>query len=299
MINNSEVIYRELVENTPLCVKVFDKDGKLLYVSKGGREEHFLLDKSEEEIRQWDWMGTIKSEYQQAVKEVFDRVFESCRQEKIEFEHVSEGSNNEWCLGVISPINDEATGKVKYVLFYSVDISDHKKALEEIERDAMKYKALIDAVPLCIKWFDSVGNLISVNRHGREEHHLIGKSEEEIRTWKYMGCIKPEYHQLVNSCFAKALEGSESEFDIEHVPGTSTGRWCHSSLITVKDSKGEMKYVLFISRDVTEEKEGYEQRSKSIEELTKFKELSVGRELKMIELKEEIIRLRDKLNKNE
>ncbi len=153
------------------------------------------------------------------------------------------------------------------------------------------YKTLLDTAPLCIKLFDAQGNLVSVNKGAREEHFLLDKSDEEIKHWKYMDCIEEKYHDLVKESMKKALEGESSEFDMEHVPGTSTGHWCHSSLAPAKDKNGNFKYILFISKDVTSEKEAEIQKDENIKELKKLNQLMIDRELKMIELKEENRRL--------
>ncbi|MEK7581898.1 MAG: PAS domain-containing protein [Patescibacteria group bacterium] len=162
------------------------------------------------------------------------------------------------------------------------------KTEEELLERNDRYQALADAAPLCIKWFDTKGNLISVNKHGREEHFLTGKTEEEIKNWQYMNCIEKNCHEELKTKMKLTLEGKEQTILLEHVPGTSTGHWCFSNLVPVKDQSGQLKYVLFISRDITAEREADELRNKAIAELTKFKESAVGRELKMVELKKSL-----------
>lgn len=168
------------------------------------------------------------------------------------------------------------------------DITERKEAEDALRKNEERFRSLIDAAPLCIKWFDAAGNLVSVNRHGKEEHFLVGKSDEEIKNWKYIECIDEKYRDLVIESMNKALRGKSSEFDMEHVPGTSTGHWCHSNLVPTMDDAGTVKYVLFISRDFTAEKIAQEEKNKNLEMLEKFKNLTVGRELKMIELKKKI-----------
>lgn len=164
------------------------------------------------------------------------------------------------------------------------DITERKKIEKEFLESESRYEALADAAPLCIKWFDGHGNLISINKHGREEHHLEGKSEEEIRNWNYWSCIETHIHEELKKKMQLALEGKPQDILLEHVPGTATGRWCFSNLVPVWNA-GKVQYVLFISRDVTKEKEVGEKEQKDIAELTKFKEATIDRELKMVELK--------------
>ena len=48
----SEEKYSELIESTPLCIKVFDENRKMIFLNKGGREEHFIKDT--DDISKWD-----------------------------------------------------------------------------------------------------------------------------------------------------------------------------------------------------------------------------------------------------
>lgn len=127
MFKLAENKYRELVENTPLCVKVFDKYGKLLFINKGGRTEHHIDDG--QDVSKWDWIGTIKEQYREETKKQFDLALNG-KSTEIEFEHTPEGSNHTWCHGYLTPIKD-GKGNVESVLFYSVDVTDMKKEKEE------------------------------------------------------------------------------------------------------------------------------------------------------------------------
>ncbi|MBI4812419.1 PAS domain S-box protein [Candidatus Falkowbacteria bacterium] len=245
--------YRDLIENTPLCIKVFDKDRNLVFINKGGREEHFLVGKSDEEVRNWKWWETVKPAYQAEAMEKFKRAFEKGEEGRLEFEHTPEGSCHEWCSSLISPIKDK-DGKVKSVLFLSSDISTLKRAEMKAKQNEQMFKTLIDETPLCIKWFDKDGKLISINKHGQEEHFLTGLGEEEIKKWDYMKCIDDKYKTTVKERMERALKGEISSFEVRHPAGTATGEWCASSLIPVKNAVGEVSFILFISRDITGER---------------------------------------------
>jgi PAS domain S-box-containing protein len=114
--------YRELIENTPLCVKVFDKNGNLLFINKGGRMEHHVTEG--QDVSKWDWMGTIKEKYRLETKKQFDKALAG-ESTEVEFEHTPEGSDHAWCHGYLSPIKDKE-GNVESVLFYSVDVTESK-----------------------------------------------------------------------------------------------------------------------------------------------------------------------------
>lgn len=117
--------YAELIQTTPLCIKVFDSKGKLLFLNKGGRDEHFLTDS--DDIDNWNWLNTVKEKYHKIAKEKFDAALRG-ESGNVEFEHTPEGSKHKWCSGTFSPIKDK-NGIVKEILFYSLDIT----ALKDVE----------------------------------------------------------------------------------------------------------------------------------------------------------------------
>ncbi len=131
-LNEELESYRQLVETTPLCIKVFDAAGKLIFINKGGRKEHSIKDT--DDISKWDWVASVKKEYQPAALEAFKKGING-ETAHVTFEHTPEGSDHQWCEGLISPIKD-ANGKVKSVLFYSLDASAKKAAEAELAQKA-------------------------------------------------------------------------------------------------------------------------------------------------------------------
>ncbi len=264
----NEEKYSELIESTPLCIKVFDENRKMIFLNKGGREEHFIKDT--DDISKWDWVGTVKKEYQAEAIEKFKNAFTKGESGTLEFEHTPEGSTHEWCSSLISPIKDK-DGKVKSVLFLSSDITALKRAELEAKQNEQMFKTLLDATPLCIKWFDKNGNLISINKDGREEHFLEKLNDEEIKKWDYMSCIDADYRDKVKEKFEAALKGIKENILMKHIPGTSKSTWCQSEFIPVKNERGGVDYMLFLSKDVTQEKLIEEKRKKSQERMEETK----------------------------
>lgn len=285
-LKESEERYKTLLDTVPLCIKLFDSQGKLVSINKYGRKEHFLEGKSEEEIKQWSFLDCVAKSSRADIAKKMEMALQGQASEFL-IEHEPGTSTDKWCESSLTPVKN-SEGKIEYTLLVSRDVTERKKVEEELTESNSRFQALADAAPLCIKWFDPEGNLVDVNKHGREEHHLEGKTQEEIRNWKYMDCIEEKCHQEVKDKMHLALEGKSTELLLEHVPGTATGLYCQSNLVPVKDSSGKVKYVLFISRDVTSEKEAESQKTQNFGELQKFKELTIGRELKMVELKKEL-----------
>lgn len=120
----SEEKYRSLVETIPVCIKVVDVSGKVIFLNKYGREEHFIEEGGD--LTHWNWIDTMKKEYRGKVRTLYQQAVRG-QENRVEFEHTPEGSKHEWCYSILTPIKD-GTGKVRFVLIYSLDISDRKRS---------------------------------------------------------------------------------------------------------------------------------------------------------------------------
>ena len=76
------------------------------------------------------------------------------------------------------------------------------------------------------------------------------------------------------------------------------GIWLHLGS-PVRDENGDIIGILVRTEDITERKQAEEELKKRVDELERFHDLTVDRELKMVELKEEIEALKAEKEKLE
>jgi len=86
--------------------------------------------------------------------------------------------------------------------------------------------------------------------------------------------------------------------DVKHLPEFADREWCHLIVNPVFDKKGEVKYFVGISRDISERKQSEEILKKTVIEQDRMNKIMTGRELKMIELKKENAQLKMELERN-
>jgi len=146
-----------------------------------------------------------------------------------------------------------------------------KMAETETKKSEKLFRSFLDSAPLCIKWFDKDGNLISINKNGREEHYLEGKMEEEIKNWKYLDSIDEAYRPMVKEKMDSALMGETSSFEMKHVVNGSREQWCAATITPVKNDEGDISNILFISRGLSKEKIINEEREKNIKKTEETK----------------------------
>ena len=136
---NSDINLLGLMDASPMCIKLFDGKGNLIFLNKFGMKEHHLSEG--DDISKWDWMNTIKKEYQDEVKRKFSEILTGSPVEYVEFEHTPEGSDHLWCSGALSSVKDEK-GFITGVLFYSIDVSARKKAEKDEKEKSEEIKKM-------------------------------------------------------------------------------------------------------------------------------------------------------------
>lgn len=123
--------FEVLTNASPDCIKLFNLDNKIEFMSPGGLKEHGF--KSLEEAIGFDWTLSIVPEQRE---EIHNKIKESIREKKtvnLDVKHLPEFADREWCNLSISPVFDEE-GNIKYFLGISRDISERKKMEEKIKK---------------------------------------------------------------------------------------------------------------------------------------------------------------------
>jgi PAS domain S-box-containing protein len=196
---------------------------------------------------------------------------------------------------VVVTRRDDLSGKPIGYLLMSSDISDRKRMEEQLQLASQYARSLIEASLDPLITISPDGKITDVNEATIK---VTGVSREVL--------IGTDFFSYFTEA-AKAREGYQEVFakgsvtdyplTIRHKDGRLTDVLYNASLY--KDMQGNVLGVFAAARDVTLQKrtevELAEQRTKELErlaELERFQTLTIGRELKMIELKKEIEELK-------
>jgi len=283
----SEEKHRALLDNSSDAIMRFDKEFRHLYVSPSivdltGINPEKYIGKTRVDL---GFPADLNKLWHQAIQEVFD----SKKKNRIEFQ-LPNGKWIDWSL--VPEFNIE--GEVDTVLTSARDITENHLFRTELNENMERYRVLFnsgsDAIFVNHRLSDSEpGKFIEVNDvackmlgYSREELlNLTSKNISIIDSGEYLQIVK-ELNNLKHIIFESTLIGKDgNRIDVE----------VHSHLFKLNN----VLTVLSIARNITKRKKNEELLLVKTKELEMFNETMLNREMRVIELKEEVNKLAEKL----
>ena len=307
-VTESKRVMKEFAETKTLLDNILQSSIKYSIIGKD--LDHRILSWNEGALRNYGYtaeeilgknseiLHTREDVKSGAVKKLLDTAYETGLAEG-EFERVRQDGSRFSASVVVTRRNDAAGKPIGYLLMSS-DISEKRQAEEQLRSASQYARSLIEASLDPLVTISPEGKITDVNEGsikvtGAPREALIGTDFSDYFT-------EPEkaregYQQV----FAK---GSVTDYPltIRHRNHRLTEVLYNASVY--KDVQGKVLGVFAAARDVTAQKKAEaeiaDQRSKELErlaELERFQKLTVGRELRMMELKKEIEELKKRPGK--
>ena len=195
-----------------------------------------------------------------------------------------------FCLFNVSPLLDEKNEKIGAFAMVT-DITERKKS-----EDRLKFtQTTVDKAALNIFWVDpETGAFTYANEAACKS---LGYTREEL-----MGMHVPQIDTAFNEeKFAGLMETlqTHSHIETEGIHRTKDGRPINVLLSIVLTRLEDRRVIAVFARDITDQLKAENELKQKLEELQQFNLLVVGREEKMIGLKEEINGLLAQLGREE
>jgi len=171
--------------------------------------------------------------------------------------------------------------------------NNKKDIMEELNKSESLFKIIFENAPDGYFLSDLKGNFVYGNKTaediiGYKKSELMGKNMLKIGILSKKQAVRAAkrlaQHALVNS-------SDPGEFELNKKDGVKVSVEITGNVVRIMGKT----LVLGIVRDISKRKRMEEKLKIRNEDLEKFKKLAVGRELKMIELKKEIEKLKKKL----
>ena len=161
---------------------------------------------------------------------------------------IEEETLNGTFLVSLTPVFDE-NGKLKRIIHISTDVTEKKKAEQELLASESKWRALVESAPDIIFTVDREGTILYINSPPS------GLSVEEAIGTKCQDYVPPEYQETVNKSIQTAFQtGENSSIEIEARGPDDTLSWYTTKVSSIKQVE-EIVSALFITRDITDRKQ--------------------------------------------
>jgi len=169
-----------------------------------------------------------------------------------------------------------------------------ERRVEERTAELRKLSEAVEHSPVTVMITDKNGTIEYVNPTfsgvtGYAAREAIGQNPRFLQS----GHLPRSFYQ---DLWDTILSGKTWQGEFLNRKKNGDEFWESTSISAIKNEDGDITHFVAVKQDVTERKHMEEEMRQNVEELERFNKLAIGREIKMIQLKEEINALLEKVN---
>lgn len=240
--------YRGLAESVPLLVARVSAEGLVTYVSAALAKR---LKLSSEEIIGSDLCSLLPEEFKEQVVNMPSSL--SPEQPVSVFEHYYRAHYFKWSNHAVF----SASGQLEEVFILGLEITDQRKAEEELLRSNIHNLAMLEALPDLLLRYDRQGNYVEVKL--KDLHQLTERARFLYTRGQLIGTnvkevLHPEFSKKVLQAISSVLE--TEELHVVEYSYLVDGKLTHQEARMVKSGPDE---VLAIIRNNTDRKKAEEE----------------------------------------
>lgn len=306
-LKESENNMRLAVANSPIPIMIHDEDDNILQLSKGWTDFSGYTIKDIPTMG--DWTEKAYGSRSGSEKDYIDKLFEINETVKNgEWTiRAKDGSRRIWDFQS-TPLGKGNGGK-RILHSMAIDITEQKQGEEALRNSQQITEGIINSIPVRVFWKDlnlvylGCNKIFATDAGFASPKDIVGKDDYQM-TWR-------DQADLYRNDDLEVIKSGVAKIHIEEPQTTPDGKTIYllTSKIPLRDSQGEVVGVLGTYLDITDRKKTEEELSlyrDSLEELVKertaeleeknkelenFNQLFVGRELRIMELKDKVKRL--------
>ena len=288
-LRESEERYRDLFENSREGIYTLDLNGNF---TTGNRRMEEILGYVGEELLEKHFASLLREEDKPIISNILEVILRG-EEAILELDLKTKDDKLAPVEIIMSPIKKQ--GKIVGVQGTARDIIERKITEEALKESEEKYRAIFESANDVIVTLDLKGNITAVNRRveevgGYNREELMGKNIARLKMFP------PKSLAIILKNFGKRMIGMDVlPYEVKLIRKDGKRRFIEINAMPLK-REGKIVGDLALLRDVTERKEAEENLREKMDELEKFNKMMIGRELRMVELKNKLKELEEKLN---
>lgn len=183
---------------------------------------------------------------------------------------------------------DEDTKAVSALADLAWDIAVNKRSEEALRVSEDRYRRIVETAEEGVWMVDAQWKTTFAN--GRMER-MLGCAPGQMLGRHIAEFMDEEGRQIAKSLAERRKRGINEEHDFKFIRQDGTALWAIVSTNAFTDAKGTFSGALALVTDITERKRMEDDLRQRNREIAEFNDTMVGRELRMIELKDEVNQL--------
>lgn len=199
---------------------------------------------------------------------------------------------------------DEVINDISFALDSIETVKKKQEAEDALEKSEARYRRLHESMTDCFVQTTMSGEIVDVNRSFLE---MLGYTDDEVGKLRYQDITPAKWHEIEMKIIETQVmaRGYSEVYEKEYIRKDGTVFPVELKTYLLRDTDGKPYGMWALVRDITQRKKSEEELEKHrnhLEEMVKertaelerMNRLFVGRELKMIELKNKIAEFEDK-----
>jgi PAS domain S-box-containing protein len=282
----------EAIEQSPVTVMITGKNGTIEYVNPSFSEVTGYSAK--EAIGQNPRILKSGNHPDSFYKDLWDTIL-SGKTWRGEILNRKKNGQDFWESTSISAIkNDE--GDITHFVAVKQDITDQKRAEQAIRESEERLSTILKTTNQRFWLVDNDTNTLDVND---AMCAILGRTKEEIIGRKIHDFMDEENVEKVRRQEHTRSESKSSLYEVSLMRPDGKQVLCLVNASPLSDGGGNKIGSFGMFADISERRHMEEDLKRNVEELELFNKLAIGREIKMIQLKQEINELRGQLGQSE
>ena len=235
-----------LIQSLPGIFYVFDTSGRFL---KWNKQFEDVLHCSGEEIARSHPLDFFAETDRKLIEESIRKVF-TVGETAVEAELVAKDGTRTpyYFTGRSIRHNGEAV-----LVGMGVDVSERKRAEQQLVESEMQLRAIFEAEPECVKLIAEDGTVLQMNPAGLRM--LEADTPEQVIGHKALGIVVPAHRKEFVTLMRRVFAGESASLEFEVTGLKGNRRWLETYEVPMRDAQGRVTSMLGITRNITERKE--------------------------------------------
>jgi PAS domain S-box-containing protein len=196
-------------------------------------------------------------------------------------------------VDVLDEMGEKIASQMKSIRKLNQDL---EKRVEERTAELRKLSEAVEHSPVTVMITDKKGTIEYVNPSfsevtGYSAKEAIGQNPRILKSGNHPGSFYKELWDTI-------LSGKTWRGEFLNRKKNDEEFWESTSISAIKNDEGDITHFVAVKQDITERKHMEKDLRRNLEELERFNKLAIGREIMMIQLKEEINELLCQLNQD-